>query len=84
MGDYMTDMHIKVTLLSRFQEHAGQLQEGHIRVPQGTTALELAVRLGIPQKYVVILLINGKQGAPADVLHSGDHIVYAPPAIGGG
>lgn len=80
----MADITVEVTLLSRFQPYAEKLENGRITVAYGTTAVELAVLLGIPEKFVVILLINGRQGAPGDELRDGDLIVYVPPAVGGG
>lgn len=76
---------VHVKLLSRFVIYGHSLDEdGCFRVPEGSTALDLAEALGIPSRFVVILLINGRQKRPHTVLEHGDTIVYVPPAVGGG
>lgn len=75
---------VQVTLLSRFAVYGKALENGSIALPQGSTVLNLAEALGIPARFVVILLINGRQQRPHTVLEDGDAVVLVPPAVGGG
>ncbi len=54
-----------------------------VEIPAGTTAGELAQRLGIPLDEVKIIMRNGLQVEPDEKLADGDRIAYIP-AVGGG
>lgn len=85
MTNLSSAVRVHVTLLSRFVAHSSALDpEGCLLVPHGTTVLELADLLGILRKFVIIFLINGRQGCKSDILHNGDTVVLVPPAVGGG
>ncbi len=78
------EISVSVTLLGRFAAYTRNLEAGRLRLPEGSNAAQAAGRLGIERKFVVILLINGRQGSPDDVLRDGDTVVFVPPAVGGG
>lgn len=85
MAQLSDSVRVHVTLLSRFAEHGNALDpEGCLFLPAGATVPDLAEALGIARKFVVIFLINGRQGNKTDVLHNGDKVVLVPPAVGGG
>lgn len=77
-------MTIKVKLLSIFRKYGEKIQDGVLEVPDGSSLLDIGLLLGIPEKYLLIILVNGKQRRPHEVPREGDEVVFVPPAIGGG
>jgi molybdopterin converting factor small subunit len=54
-----------------------------IDLPPGTLVGEIVSRLGIPEKEVTLIFINGRHGDFASELHDGDSLAMFPP-VGGG
>jgi hypothetical protein len=52
-------------------------------VPEGSTAADVARRLGIPSGLERVLLINGREATPDRRLASGDVLDFYPPLAGG-
>lgn len=76
---------VHVTLLSKFRQYQDKLDaQGMAHIPAGATAVDLGEALGIPRKFVLIFLINGRQGDKTTLLRDGDVVVFVPPAVGGG
>lgn len=64
------------------------LREGRFDVmtdgyPAGTTVSDIIQRLGIPDKEVTLIFINGRHGQKDTPLSEGDTIALFPP-VGGG
>ncbi len=76
--------YVSVKLLSAFSQHAGKLQNGTARIDPSATVMDLARQLGLPEKYVRIVTVNGRQVDLDHELQPGDDVLYVPPAIGGG
>lgn len=53
-------------------------------VPEGSTASDVARRLGIPPGLERVLLINGREASPDRPLGPGDVLDLYPPLAGGG
>jgi molybdopterin converting factor small subunit len=53
-------------------------------VPDGSTAADVARRLGIPAGFDRVLLINGREAEPEQALGPGDVVDLFPPLAGGG
>lgn len=53
-------------------------------VPDGSTAADVARRLGIPAGFDRVLLINGREAEPEQTLGAGDVVDLFPPLAGGG
>ena len=54
-----------------------------IDVPEGSTAADVARRLGIPAGLERVLLINGHEAEPEQRLSAGDALDLYPPLAGG-
>jgi molybdopterin synthase sulfur carrier subunit len=52
-------------------------------VPDGSTASEVALRLGIPAGFDRVLLVNGREAPPERTLAPGDVLDLYPPLSGG-
>ena len=52
-------------------------------VPDGSTASDVARRLGIPAGLERVLLVNGREAAPDRTLAPGDVLDLYPPLAGG-
>ena len=67
-----------------------QLPEGaignraRIEFQEGSTAREVAELLGIPERSLHVVLINGEQSREDAVLEDGDEVTLMPPFAGGG
>lgn len=77
-------MEVRVKLMSLFEEYQKGYPDGRVTLEEGATVLDLVQQLGIPEKLVRILTVNGKQGNLQTVLSDGDTIFLFPPAFGGG
>lgn len=77
-------MEIEVKLISKLAVYEKNLRDGKAVVPEGASVLQLAVRIGIPEAHLGILIVNGKQASKDDILHDGDSVGFLPPALGGG
>jgi molybdopterin converting factor small subunit len=52
-------------------------------VPDGSTAADVARRLGIPAGFERVLLVNGRDAGPDRTLAAGDVLDLYPPLAGG-
>lgn len=52
-------------------------------VPDGSTAADVAARLGIPAGFERVLLVNGRESTPERRLGPGDVLDVYPPLAGG-
>jgi hypothetical protein len=52
-------------------------------VPDGSTASDVARRLGIPAGFERVLLVNGREAGPDRMLAPGDVLDLYPPLAGG-
>jgi len=77
-------MEVRVKLMSLFEEYQKGNPDGRVMLEEGATVLDLVQQLGIPEKLVRILTVNGKQGNLQTELSEGDTIFLFPPAFGGG
>ncbi len=79
-------MQVEVRVFATLRPYLPNLGIGEaqtVEIPEGTTAAELAQRLGIPLDEVKIIMRNGLQVEPDEVLADGDRVAYIP-AVGGG
>lgn len=77
-------MEVRVKLMSLFEEYQKGNPDGRVTLEEGATVLDLVRELGIPERLVRILTVNGKQGNLQTALSEGDTIFLFPPAFGGG
>lgn len=77
-------MEVRVKLMSLFEEYQKGYPDGRVTLEEGATVLDLVQQLGIPEKLVRILTVNGKQGNLQTGLSEGDTIFLFPPSFGGG
>jgi len=52
-------------------------------VPDGGTVADVARRLGIPADLARVVLVNGRDAAPEQLLAPGDVVAIFPPLAGG-
>jgi molybdopterin converting factor small subunit len=74
-------MTLTVRLFATLREGRGK--ELQMEFPEGATPADVAGELGIPEKEVAILLVNGRDGAMDGSLAAGDRVSLFPP-VGGG
>jgi molybdopterin converting factor small subunit len=77
-------MEVTVNLIAAFSKYMDGRTGNKVRVPEGTTVRKLAGELGLPEKYVRLVTVNGKQIDLECLLSDGDIVFIFPPAIGGG
>jgi molybdopterin converting factor small subunit len=59
----------------------GEAMEVELR--EGATARDLLAVLGVPEKEVFSILVNGRHRTPPDPLAAGDRVALFPPVAGG-
>ncbi len=70
--------------LRRYRPELGLGQALACTLPAGTTAGQMVSEaLGLPPAEVAIILVNGRQQAPAHPLENGDRVALWPPIAGG-
>jgi molybdopterin converting factor small subunit len=74
-------MKVTVKLFATLRQ--GRFDIDIIDLPPGTLVGEIVARLGIPEKEVTLIFINGRHGDFASELHDGDSLAMFPP-VGGG
>jgi molybdopterin converting factor small subunit len=77
---------VTLKLFATFRRYLPPESQGgahDLSVPAGTRASEVLEGLGVPVDGGVVILINGRTGAPQQVLEEGD-VVAAFPAMAGG
>lgn len=62
---------------------AGRFKEEKLSFPPGTTVALAIARLGIPEKELALVMINGLAAEPDTQLSDGDVLALFPP-VGGG
>jgi len=77
-------MEVSVKLISSFRKYQKRQGDDRVTLQEGGTVLDLVKELGLPEKYVRIITVNGKQENLHTVLSEGDTVFVFPPAIGGG
>lgn len=75
---------INIVLLSRFSVLAEKLQDGSLEVVPGSTVQDVAAMLGIEEKDLRIILVDGRQAQKDTVVVDNSTVVFIPPAAGGG
>ena len=81
-------MHVQVKLFATFRQYLPPETQGDAydaQVTPGTRVGELLSQLGVPADSLegLVVLVNGRQSDPHQVLEEGD-VVAAFPAIAGG
>jgi len=79
-------MRVEVRVFATLRRYLPELGIGEPKimdVPDGTTFDQLREMLGLPADEVKVIMRNGLQVEPEDVIHDGDRIAYIP-ATGGG
>jgi molybdopterin converting factor small subunit len=74
-------MQVTIKLFATLRQ--GRFDIDIIDLPPGTLVGEIVARLGIPEKEVTLIFINGRHGDFASELHDGDSLAMFPP-VGGG
>ncbi len=74
-------MQITVKLFATLRE--GRFAAESREVPAGTTVLNVVQALGVPEKDVALILVNGRHADMNHHLSGGDTLALFPP-IGGG
>lgn len=77
-------MKVTAKLMSIFAKYHKCDEDGKTIIKDGSTVLDLVRELGIPEKQVRIIAVNGKQSELDTVLSEGDTVFVFPPAAGGG
>ncbi|MCX5808430.1 MAG: MoaD/ThiS family protein [Proteobacteria bacterium] len=74
-------MHITIKLFAMLREGRFDTKIGEF--PVGTMVCEIIQQLGIPEKEVTLIFINGRHRQPNTRLMDGDTVALFPP-VGGG
>jgi molybdopterin converting factor small subunit len=74
-------MTVAVRLFATLREGRGK--EIALEAPEGASPLDIARTMGIHEKDIAILLVNGRDADPGKSLAEGDRISLFPP-VGGG
>lgn len=79
-------MRVEVRLfatLERFLPPGSRDGVAVLDVPEGSSAADVARRLGIPAGFDRVLLVNGREAEPERTLVPGDVLALYPPLSGG-
>lgn len=76
------EVHLFATL-ERFLPPGSRNGIAILDVPDGSTASDVATRLGIPTGFERVLLVNGREARPEERLAAGDVLDLYPPLAGG-
>jgi molybdopterin converting factor small subunit len=80
--DYEADMHVTVKCFATLSRHMPPDADAH-PVEQGETARSLMERLGIPERELKLVFLNGSHVSLDAPLADGDRVGFFP-AVGGG
>jgi len=69
--------------LARFLPPGSRDGVAVLDVPEGSSAADVARRLGIPAGFDRVLLVNGREAEPERTLVPGDVLALYPPLSGG-
>ncbi len=74
-------MQVTIKLFATLRK--GRFDSETLDLPPETKAIDVIQKIGIPQKEVTLIFINGRHGDFTSVLHEGDTLAMFPP-VGGG
>jgi molybdopterin converting factor small subunit len=74
-------MHITVKLFATLRQ--GKFDIDTLDLPPGTTVGDIVKNLGIPEKEVTLIFVNGVHGELQTEVKDGDTVALFPP-VGGG
>lgn len=77
-------MRIEVSLYATLKKYGAP--DGaplQLEIAEGTELADIVRALGIPEDEPVVMLVNGRPGAPDTVLQEKDRVVLFPPVAGG-
>jgi len=74
-------MQVTVKLFATLRQ--GRFDIDKFDLPPQTKVIDVIQRIGIPQKEVTLIFINGRHGDFSSELHEGDTLAMFPP-VGGG
>ncbi len=77
-------MKVNVKLMSIFAEYSEEEDDGKTEIKDGGTVLDIVKELGLPEKQVRLIAVNGRQSDINTVLSEDDTVFIFPPAAGGG
>lgn len=70
--------------LARYAPEGSAPDAVHLEVPEGATAVLVLSRLGIPEGFECLMLVDGRDAEPGQVLRDGAVLSLFPPLAGGG
>ncbi|MEA3336620.1 MAG: MoaD/ThiS family protein [Chloroflexota bacterium] len=79
-------MEVEVRVFATLRKYLPELGVGEpkiLEIHEGTTLAELCDQLGLPIAEVKVIMRNGLQAEPEEIIAEGDRIAYIP-AVGGG
>ncbi len=74
-------MRVTVKLFATLRQ--GRFDIDTLDLPPGTKIIDVVQRLGVPEKEVTLIFINGRHGDFTSELHDGDTLAMFPPEGGG-
>lgn len=77
-------MKVNVKLMSIFAKYSKGGDDGKTEIKNGATVLDVVKELGLPEKQVRLIAVNGRQSDINTVLSEDDTVFIFPPAAGGG
>jgi len=77
-------MKVNVKLMSIFAKYSEEDDDGKTGIKDGGTVLDIVKELGLPEKQVRLIAVNGRQSDINTVLSEDDTVFIFPPAAGGG
>lgn len=82
----MKTIKVEVRVFATLRKYLPELTVGepkHLELPAGANFADLREQLGLPAEEVKIIMCNGVQTEPEELVADGDRIAYIP-AVGGG
>lgn len=79
-------MKIEVKLFATLSGYLPETSDGRsatLEVADQTTVRQLVNSLGVPDEVPAMMVVNGCDAAPEQILHDGDVLVMFPPLAGG-
>jgi molybdopterin converting factor small subunit len=81
-------MHVRVKLFATLRQYLPPETAGNacvLDVPPDTRAIDVLSRVGLPvdRPGYIVILVNGRQGGPDQVLEEGDTVSVFPAMAGG-
>lgn len=69
--------------LARYLPEPSKSSSATVQIPEGSTVRQLVRVLGIPDQMPAVILVNGRDATPDQVLKDGDTLTLFPPLAGG-